>query len=242
MILFRKAILLIHGFAGGNYDYNSLGNDLQLYRDFDVYTFTLPGHDKTIINHVKQEDWINAAEKQIEILIKRGYKTIYVVGHSMGGVIAAHVANKYPQVKKLVLASPAFRYFTFKDDKLDIIKSLEQTPSLFKDYKPEDVISRILKIPFTTTMEFMKLVKNHATDIKGVSCPTLILWGCNDKIVPKDSAMYVYKNVKAKSVTLYEISNVTHDTFRNQRYDEVYSIIYKFLRSHNMDKKEIKKI
>ena len=51
MILFRKAILLIHGFAGGNYDYNSLGNDLQLYRDFDVYTFTLPGHDKTIINH-----------------------------------------------------------------------------------------------------------------------------------------------------------------------------------------------
>lgn len=242
MILFRKAILLIHGFAGGNYDYNSLGNDLQLYRDFDVYTFTLPGHDKTIINHVKSDDWINAAEKQIEILIKRGYKTIYVVGHSMGGVIAAHIANKYPQVKKLVLASPAFRYFTFKDDKLDVIKSLEQTPSLFKDYKPEDVISRILKIPFATTMEFMKLVKEHANDIKGVSCPTLVLWGNKDKIVPRDSAMYVYKNIKSTSVTLYEINDVTHDTFRNSRYDEVYNIIYKFLREHNLPKKEIKKI
>ena len=34
-MLFRKAILLIHGFAGGNWDYGSLGNELQLYIDFD---------------------------------------------------------------------------------------------------------------------------------------------------------------------------------------------------------------
>ena len=39
---FRKAILLIHGFAGGNYDYGDLGNDLELFRSFDVFTFTLP--------------------------------------------------------------------------------------------------------------------------------------------------------------------------------------------------------
>ena len=71
-MIFRKAILFIHGFAGGNYDYSSLANDLQLYHDFDVYTFTLPGHDKTIIKDVTREDWINAAEKQTEILIKRG--------------------------------------------------------------------------------------------------------------------------------------------------------------------------
>ena len=33
--LFKKAILLIHGFAGGSYDYNSLNNDLELYNSFD---------------------------------------------------------------------------------------------------------------------------------------------------------------------------------------------------------------
>ena len=54
--------------------------------------------------------------------------------------------------------------------------------------------------------------------------------------------MYVYKNIKSTSVTLYEINDVTHDTFRNPRYDEVYNIIYKFLREHNLPKKEIKKI
>lgn len=241
-MMFRKAILLIHGFAGGNYDYNNLGNDLQLYFDFDVYTFTLPGHDKTIIKNVTKEDWIHSAEKQIEILIKRGYKKIYVIGHSMGGVIACHLAKKYPQIKKLVLASPAFRYFTFKDDKFDIIASLKQTPDVFKDYEPDNVLSRILKLPITTTLEFIHLVEEHNEDVKNILCPTLILWGTSDKIVPKESAMYVYKNIKSDSVTLYEIKDVNHETFINDRYNEILKIITEFLKEIPIPGKEIKKI
>ena len=240
--MFKKAILLIHGFAGGNYDYNSLSNDLQLYHNFDVFTFTLPGHDKLVIKNVTRDDWIKEAEKQIEKIIKNGYKKIYVIGHSMGGVIACHIAKKYPQVKKLVLASPAFRYFTFKDDKLDIIASLKQTPELFKDYTKDTVISRVLKLPISTTLEFINLVNEHTEDVKDILCPTLILWGKNDKIVPIDSAMYVYKNIKSDCVTLYEIENVTHDTFRNDRYNEVLKIITTFLKGINIPGKKIETI
>ena len=40
------------------------------------------------------------SEMQIEKIIKHGYKEIYVIGHSMGGVIAAYLASKYKEVKK----------------------------------------------------------------------------------------------------------------------------------------------
>ena len=53
------------------------------------------------------------------------------------------------------------------------------------------------------------------------------LWGSLDKIVPKDGVMHVYKNIKSDSVTLYEIENVTHDTFKNDRYDEILKILDK---------------
>ena len=66
----RKAVLLIHGFAGGSYDYGELANDLQMIDNFDVFTFTLPGNDKLIINKVTKEDWIKAAEAHIEKIIK----------------------------------------------------------------------------------------------------------------------------------------------------------------------------
>ena len=241
-MVFRKAVLLIHGFAGGSYDYSTLANDLQLFFDLDVYTFTLPGHDKTIIKNVTREDWIKSAEKQVEVLIKRGYKKIYVVGHSMGGVIACHIAKKYPQIKKLVLASPAFRYFSFKEDKLDVLSSLKQASTLFKDYESDTVLSRIFKLPISTTLEFINLVKEHNNDVKDILCPTLILWGGNDKIVPLDGAMHVYKNIKSDIITLYKIENVTHDTFKNDRYDEILKIITKFLREIPISGKNIIKI
>ena len=242
MKLFRKAILLIHGFAGGNYDYGSLGNDLELYSNFDVYTFTLPGHDKMIIDKVTRKDWIQKAEDEVQKLIDNGYKDIYVIGHSMGGVIAAHIAHKYKEVKKLVLAAPAFHYLAFKDDKVDIIESIKKFPNLFKNYDPEEVLSRFFKIPAPTIKEFMKLVEEHTKDIKDITCPTLILHGTKDDIVPIDSVLYVYDNIKSKSVTLVELKTLTHDLFINDRYDEVKELIINFFRTIPTNKKERKKI
>mgnify|MGYP003550938652 CR=1 FL=1 len=239
---FRKAILLIHGFAGGNYDYGDLGNDLELFRSFDVFTFTLPGHDKVVINRVTREDWIKKAETQIEKLINNGYHEIYIIGHSMGGVIASYLASKYKEVKKLVLAAPAFRYFSFKNDKLDVVQSLKKVPKLFKEYPSEEILSRFFKVPITTIKEFMKLVEEHTNDIQKITCPTLILWGTKDEIVPKDSVNYVFDNISSKSVTLFEIKTLTHDLFINDRYEDVKKIITFFLRKNPKRKKEKFKI
>lgn len=240
--IFKKAILLIHGFAGGNYDYNSLGNDLELYNSFDVFTFTLPGHERMIIDKVTREDWIKKAEDEIEKIINANYKEVYVIGHSMGGVIASHLASKYKEVKKLVLAAPAFHYLAFKGDKVDVIESIKKLPNLFKNYAPEEVLSRIFKIPAPTIKEFMKLVEEHTKDIKDITCPTLILHGEKDDIVPVDSVQYVYDNIKSKSVTLIELHSLTHDLFMNDRYDEVRDIIVKFFRSIPINKKVKKEL
>ena len=95
---------IIHGFAGGTYDLEDLANYLELSSFFDVYQFTLPGHEKNL-SKVKYEDWIKASEEKVEMLINRGYKNIYLIGHSMGGVIATYLATKYRNVKnKLLLA------------------------------------------------------------------------------------------------------------------------------------------
>lgn len=229
-MFFRKAILLIHGFAGGPWDHQNLANDLQLYIDFDVYSVILPGHDKGIITNVTKEDWIKAVEIQTEKLINRGYKTIYVIGHSMGGVIATYIASKYTQVKKLILVAPAFKYLKFKDEKLDIIDSIISVPKVFKDYDNKEIISRILKVPLSTTLEFIKLVKEHTSDVKSITIPTLIIHGDNDQIVPRESVTYVHNNIQSKINILITMPSVTHDVFNGQRGNEVIEIIISFLR------------
>ena len=241
-MLRKKAILLIHGFAGGAYDYGNLPNDLEFVNNYKVFTYTLPGHDKAIINKVTKDDWIKMSEMQIEKIIKHGYKEIYVIGHSMGGVIASYLASKYKQVKKLVLAAPAFHYLAFKGDKVDVLESIKKLPNLFKNYNPEEVLSRLFKVPAPTIREFMKLVEEHTGDVKNITCPTLILHGDKDDIVPYDSVLYVYDNIKSKSVTLIELKTLTHDLFMNGRYEEVKGLILKFFKTIPSNKKIQKKI
>lgn len=160
----------------------------------------------------------------------------------MGGILASYLTSKYPEVKKLVLAAPAFKYFSFKNDKLDVIDSLKIVPKLFKDYDSETVISRVLKVPILTVKEFISLVDSLTEDVKKITVPTLILHGANDEIVPEDSTDYVYDNIASKSVKLVELENLTHDLFINNRYDEIKELIVNFLVNYNLSIKEKKKM
>lgn len=238
----KKAILMIHGFVGGIYDYDNLPTELELIRKFDVFTFTLPAHEKVIVKDVKYTDWIKSAEEQIELLIKNNYKEIYVIGHSMGGVIATHLASKYKQVKKLVLAAPAFRYFYFKDGKVNIKgfnETLKNLPSMFKNMGTEKVLERITKTPISTMLEFTKLVSNLENDLNNITCPVLAIRGTEDKVVPKEGIELVANNIPTKTYIQYNIKNVTHDCFTKERNEEVKQIIINFLKKKHHSKKEI---
>lgn len=241
MFFRKKAILLIHGFVGGIYDYGNLQNELQVIRKFDVYTFTLPGHDKIIVKDVKYTEWINEAKNQVEFLINNGYKEIYLVGHSMGGVIATHLASIYPQVKKLVLAAPAFRYFAFEDGKVNIRglnETLKNMPELFKNEAQEKVIQRIIKTPIPTMLEFTSLVKKYQNDVKNITCPVLTIHGLNDMVVPDTATDMVHDSVKSKTNILINIKGVSHDCFTLKRGDEVKKLIIDFLKNKPSNKIE----
>lgn len=225
----KKAVLIIHGFAGGVYDEEILANKLEL-SGYSVFTFTLPGHEKILFNKVKKEDWINKCTYEIETLLNNGFKDIYVIGHSMGGVLACYLASKYKEVKKLVLAAPAFKYLTFGEENFELLHALKNSPLLFKDYKKEEIISRLVQFPTSVIKEFTSLVELNQDSPSKISIPTLIIQGDNDKIVPITSSQYVYDKLSSKRKKLYIVEGVTHDIFRSDKVDEIISEVLKFLR------------
>ena len=200
-MLFRKAILLIHGFAGGTYEEEEFANYLELNNDFDVFQFTLPGHEKNL-SKIDRNEWINASEEQVEWLIKNGYNKIYLIGHSMGGVIATYLASKYKEIKKLVLAAPAFQYLNVIKDDLNMGKSLKLAPKIVKDYGSDEIIARMLKLNVSVLKEFIEFIKENYDYPKYITCPVLIIQGDNDSLVPVPSSQYVYDSVKSKNKKL----------------------------------------
>lgn len=229
IMLLKKAILIIHGFAGGTYDQEELANYLELNKGFDVFQFTLPGHDKNL-SKVQHIEWIKASEEQIEWLIKNRYNKIYLIGHSMGGVIATYLATKYKEVKKLVLAAPAFQYLNVIKDDLNVTESLKKAPKVIKTYGSEEIIARMLKLNVTVAKEFMTLVKEYYDCPKDIKCPILILQGKSDNLVPITSSEYVYNSVKSKDKKIIYLEDVTHEIFRSDKQEEIFKIVEKFLK------------
>ena len=228
-MIFRKAVLIVHGFAGGTYDEEDLANFLELNRNLDVYQFTLPGHKKNL-SKVKFEEWIKSSENMLNWLIDNGYHKIYLIGHSMGGVIATYLASKYKEVKKIVLAAPAFHYLNNEGNHTGVIEPLKSVPKVIKTYGGDEVISRMLKLNVSAIKEFKTLVENYYDYPKYVTCPLLILQGNNDNVVPLTSSKYVYDSVISKKKEIIYLDNTTHDLFCGENKKDIFNVVENFLK------------
>ena len=159
----------------------------------------------------------------------------------MGGVIASYLASEYSQVKKIVLAAPAFRYFAFEDAKVNIKgfnETLKTMPKVFKDEGQGKVMERITKTPIPTLIEFTNLVGKYQNCIKKVNCPILTIHGLSDKVVPESSTNYVFDSVTSKTNYLVNIKEVSHNCFVKKRADEVKRLVIDFLVKKYPHKKE----
>ena len=224
----RKAVLIIHGFLGGTYDQEELANYLELDNNLDVYRFTLPGHSRNL-SKVKHQEWIDKSEEYVKRLIKNNYSEIYLIGHSMGGVIATYLASKYPQIKKLVLAAPSFNYLGTVEDNVDLKKTLVSSSNIIKTYGTDEILSRFLKLNSAMIFEFMELVKKYYDYPCEITCPILILQGNNDDLANPSSSKYVYDSVKSRKKTLIYLDGVTHDVFKSKKDALVFKTVNRFL-------------
>ena len=109
----KKGCLCIHGFTGSPYEVEPLAQYIQMHMDCKILVPTLPGHEQQgNLADVVYEEWIYCAEKSLKELI-RECEEVYVIGFSMGGVIASYLASKY-HIEKLVLLSAAAKYVCVK--------------------------------------------------------------------------------------------------------------------------------
>ena len=224
----HKAILIIHGFAGGTYDEEYLANYLELKRNFDVFIFTLPGHDVKDKGKATCEEWMKASENNLKYLINNNYKKIYLVGHSMGGVIATHLAKKYKQVKKLVLVAPAFTSLASKEEG-GLLSVIFKIPDIIKAYSYNELATRVNKVPLRSEKEFFKLVDTYKDDINGIKIPVLFVHGTADQLVPIKSSIKLYNEVKSEKKVFITINDYYHDVFKGPKVEDICYHINKFL-------------
>ncbi len=100
-------VLLLHGFTTSSMDWNILANRLQ-EEHVDFYAPLLTGFGlirQNPILSIHKEEWFRQVIDIYDLFADR-YKTISVIGHSMGGMLACYLAEHRP-VHELMISAPA---------------------------------------------------------------------------------------------------------------------------------------
>lgn len=170
--------------------------------------------------------WVTRA-KNVVNTYELANREIYLIGFSMGGVIASYLAATSPNVKKLILLAPAFNYLHVDTITSVISKSAAGFFSNDKDKKPE------IEIPRSFYGAFMDLVKTLKKYIGEVSCPVLILHGDEDEVIPLRSSTWAYEKIPHQNKKLIILHEGHHRLLMDQKVSwEVYQIAKLFLDDH----------
>lgn len=227
-------VLMLHGFSGGPYEVEPLAKYIKQNTDWIVETPTFCGHGKKLsLKGYTADHWLMDAEVAYKRL-KAQVQEVYVVGFSMGGVIALYLAKRYP-VKKLVLLSAAIKYIAPKQLLSDLRKmAKEAIKGSLKDNELFKLYGYKLKnVPVSATLQFMKVVRKVEPYIESINVPTFIVQGKCDGIVPYRTAQYVYDKLPTSQKFIYFSNCGKHHICYSGDSNTWFPVVLQFLQFKN---------
>ena len=205
-----RALLLLHGFSSSPAVYRAM---IPALKNYDALVCpALPGHAENLaaFTSVSYGEWVTAAETACEALVEQ-YETVEVIGLSLGGLLAYHLANKYP-VKHLYLLAPAFK-LTF-NLKLALtlarvlhacgLKQIKNRAGNLYTKTHDELAYR--KLPVRTIIELFTLIEQR--ELSHPSCPIDLFLGRHDEVV--DSAFVAGQFKSNPNCSTHWLENSAH--------------------------------
>ena len=177
--------LIVHGYTGGPYEVEPLERYLVAETNWEISVPTLQGHGEQLnFTDVRYTDWIGETERAL-MKLHQSCDRIFVIGFSMGGMIAAYLAAT-SSVDKLVLLAPARKILSFKYLGMDLVEMIGDglKGKLTENDRFVQVKGKLADVSFAANMEFMKLVQYTKAYIPHVKVPVFIAQGKKDELVP----------------------------------------------------------
>ncbi len=245
----RAAVLLVHGLGAHSGWFEALARRLKVKRIFALaYDQVGFGKRSDQVLMMKQQ-WLDDIKEAYDHLRNTvGDKPIFIMGNSMGALLALKASGKLAQSVSeapagLVLFSPGFdghpETFRFSYRAKAIYKALFDPdaelalPYTFDDITREETVRNWLAndpdqrtvLPARMLLELLKLSQEVKTSVKKVNCPVLMLTAGQEKIVDNQVNEQVFERLSAPKKTSHRFEAAWHDLMFDPLLDEVVEMV-----------------
>ncbi len=239
----KAVLLIVHGLNehSGRYDYFS---NFFVNEGFAVYSMDLVGHGKSDGTRAFVKDFVNYIDDINLYLDKINQlqpgSPIFLIGHSMGGLIGALLLIDYPdQFAGAVLSgsvvqvpddvSPLFislgKFISLVLPKLGLLKidlsGLSRNPDVVQAYKDDPLVNSG-KFTARVSAEMNKSFDRVAVEGSRIKSPVLILHGGSDRIVNPACSHFLYALVYSDIKKLIIYDSFYHEIYNDPGHEQVF--------------------
>lgn len=224
--------LLIHGFTSTPQEMRRLGEFLG-HQGWVVNGMLVAGHGTTEkdLARTTWQDWSRSVDEAMGELASLCERT-FVIGQSLGGVLALHAASHFPVSGVVAMATPLVTDLKL----LWLARAMKRVrpyrkkgPSNILD--PESLAQRVAYHywPNASNEQIVLLCRHLREDLSEIRCPALLIHSWQDKTVNPKTMPMIYEQLGSTHRTMVWLENSGHVLTEDYERDKVYALVRDFM-------------
>lgn len=250
-------VLMMHGFLGSPTSSRPMAAYLA-ERGITVHCPLLPGHGglPSALYKIDRQAWIDEAEEALDIISRR-CDEVFLIGHSMGNVLNAHLACENPNVRGLIMLAPAYQV---PDRRMHALRVLRYVMPWFYplwskrltglvherllDYDPDlDLddpgvqakLPEMSKVPTGAMDEMRKMLDLGRHLWPKLVQPVIVFQGMRDIAVDARTTQKLFDSLPAKDKEIHYFERAGHELMRpfEPVHAQVWPKVVEFIKLHS---------
>jgi alpha-beta hydrolase superfamily lysophospholipase len=228
----RGAVVLVHGLSEHSERYDHVGRFLA-ERGLAVYAHDHLGHGRS----GGRRGWVASFGNFLDdvglmhrrVLAAHPGVPLFLLGHSMGGLIAAaYVLEREPKPDFLILSGPAIVPILDPTDRTIDASRLSKDPAVQRAYMEDPLVlrERVTDELFLRLFDGVSLLPGRAGELH---MPCLLIHGDADKLCSHEGARAWIEGAGTKDVTVKIYPGGRHEMFNETNKDEVIADMWKWI-------------
>jgi acylglycerol lipase len=249
----KAVLLIVHGLAEHSGRYMNVVNHF-LPRGYAVYGYDHLGHGKSEGQRLfvkRFTDYLKPLKTFFDII--RGWqpgKPVFLIGHSMGGLIgASYLPTHQAELAGVILSGPAVkipdnisratilagRLLSALIPKVGLVlleaEGVSRDPAVVQAYSTDPLVYRG-KMTARLGAEMLAAMERIRDTADRITLPILILQGGSDRLVDPSGARMLYDKVASPDKKLIVYQGYYHEVFNEPEHDQVLADVDAWLERH----------